>query len=199
MRLPEPARSAWINHRDTIHRIAAEGPNPTRVLLHGGTILGARWHHRSSEDIDIFMPERESLNDTWPGGRFDLEKLTSGTMVYRSPTQVTIQLEKGLLDLSTAAPKLPGPGFETDVEDRPETVLTDAQILHGKLHRADRPIVRDAFDFITATKEAPRALEQAVNALRTVTAITLPRAKRPKRWKTGCARVQLTTLYPSLS
>ena len=36
-------------------------------------------------------------------------------------------------------------------------------------------------------------------ALRTVTEITLPRAKRPKRWKTGCARVQLTTLYPSLS
>ena len=35
--------------------------------------------------------------------------------------------------------------------------------------------------------------------LRTVTEITLLRAKRPKRWETGCARVQLTTLYPSLS
>ena len=35
--------------------------------------------------------------------------------------------------------------------------------------------------------------------LRTVTEITLPRAKRPKRWKTGCARVQLATLYRSLS
>ena len=38
-----------------------------------------------------------------------------------------------------------------------------------------------------------------ITGVRTVTAITLPRAKRPKRWKTGCARVQLTTLYPSLS
>ena len=35
--------------------------------------------------------------------------------------------------------------------------------------------------------------------VRTVTEITLPRAKRPKRSKTGCARGQLTTLYPSLS
>ena len=35
--------------------------------------------------------------------------------------------------------------------------------------------------------------------VRTVTEITLLRAKRPKRWETGCARVQLTTLYPSLS
>ena len=35
--------------------------------------------------------------------------------------------------------------------------------------------------------------------LRTVTEITLPRAKRLKRWKTGCAQVQLATLYRSLS
>ena len=35
--------------------------------------------------------------------------------------------------------------------------------------------------------------------LGTVTEITLPRAKLPKRWKTGCAQVQLTTLYRSLS
>ena len=40
---------------------------------------------------------------------------------------------------------------------------------------------------------------QTTMGVRTVTEITLPRAKRPKRWKTGCAQVQLTTLYPSLS
>ena len=43
----------------------------------------------------------------------------------------------------------------------------------------------------------PLATEES--ALRTVTAITLPRAKRRNGGKTGCARVQLTTLYPSLS
>ena len=42
----------------------------------------------------------------------------------------------------------------------------------------------------------PRPLRRR---LRTVTKITLPRAKRPKRWKPGCARVQLATLYRSLS
>ena len=39
----------------------------------------------------------------------------------------------------------------------------------------------------------------STTVLRTVTEITLPRAKRQKRSKTGCARGQLTTLYPSLS
>ena len=41
--------------------------------------------------------------------------------------------------------------------------------------------------------------KNAAARFRTVTEITLPRAKRPKRSKTGCARGQLTTLYPSLS
>ena len=43
------------------------------------------------------------------------------------------------------------------------------------------------------------AVPRLLRGVRRVTEITLPRAKRPKRWETGCARVQLTTLYRSLS
>ena len=42
-------------------------------------------------------------------------------------------------------------------------VLDSAQILHGKLERADAALVRDAFDLIKAAEHDPRALAAAVN------------------------------------
>ena len=52
---------------------------------------------------------------------------------------------------------------EAVVDGRPEMVLSSAQILSGKLERADRLQVRDMFDIVTATKTDPAALATAVS------------------------------------
>ena len=62
-------------------------------------------------------------------------------------------------------PELPGCEQQVEVDGRPETVLTTAQILRGKLTRIERGLPRDAFDLITATRADPIALEIAVNSL----------------------------------
>ena len=44
------------------------------------------------------------------------------------------------------------------VDGTPTLVLDTAQILHGKLERADKVVVRDAFDLIVAAELDPHAL-----------------------------------------
>ena len=44
-------------------------------------------------------------------------------------------------------------------------MLSTAQILRGKLERADKRLPRDVFDIAKAAARAPAALESAVNAV----------------------------------
>ncbi len=172
--MPPTIESVVSNQHHRIRRLseragaecaAESGDPPTAVLLHGGTILGALWGHRTSRDIDVFLPERQNLNDLARGGRWDLEKLTKGRIEYQSSTKVTIAFENGHLDLAAARPRLRGEEYQATIEGKAETVLSPAQILHGKLYRTNVPVVRDAFDFVTAAKAAPEDLARAVNAL----------------------------------
>ena len=67
---------------------------------------------------------------------------------------------------STWRPSSPRPRSATRKRSstgRPEMVLSSAQILSGKLERADRLQVRDVFDIVTATKTDPAALATAVS------------------------------------
>ena len=69
MELPEPASTLWKRHREAVEQLATGPGEKNRVLLGGGTILAARWQHRRSTDIDVLLPERESLNDGGKEGR----------------------------------------------------------------------------------------------------------------------------------
>ena len=67
------------------------------------------------------------------------------------------------------------------------------------LGKLDRQTARRVLTFLygrVAALDDPRSIGEA---LRTVTGITLPRAKSPKPWKTDCALMQMATLYRSLS
>ena len=165
MTLPEPAATLWRKHHAAVRRVAAEPDAESRLLIGGGTVLAARWEHRRSTDIDLFLPDRENVNDLRRGGALDLAAATGGVEVFSSDRQVTVQLPEGELDVSASTPRLPGLETDEAIDGTRVTVLDSAQILLGKFYRTHRETTRDAFDLAVAARAQPRALAIAVNAL----------------------------------
>ena len=69
------------------------------------------------------------------------------------------------LDLWASAPLLGAGEQACMIDGRPETVLSTAQILRGKLERSDEHLARDVFDIAKASEKDPEALEAAINAI----------------------------------
>ena len=60
--LPEPAATLWRTTRETVrHGLDALG-HGIEYRIGGGTILAARWGHRTSFDIDLNLDERIPLS-----------------------------------------------------------------------------------------------------------------------------------------
>ena len=168
MRLPEPAASLWQHHRQTLHERAQQETPPTRLFLGGGTILAARLEHRRSSDIDVFLPDIETIENWKPGGPLDLVRATGGKLEGLRRNRIIVRVTlKSSFDVATVRPKLPGTEIEEEIDGRSETTLTNAQIILGKLYRTEQSVTRDAFDIISVAKGDPTALEIAVNALDT--------------------------------
>ena len=69
------------------------------------------------------------------------------------------------IDLWARNPIL-GEGQETvTIDGEPVVVLANAQILRGKLERAELHLVRDAYDIEKAATKDPEALQIAMNAM----------------------------------
>ncbi len=134
---------------------------PYECRLGGGTTLAARWRHRDSFDIDLTVPGRTNLGNL----RHDFERAMAelGGEARYLVGRWTIAFEGGQVDLAALDP-CPRRGQRTAVVDgEPFTVLSNAQILHGKLERGHRPPVRDVFDVIKARDLDPHALAVAIN------------------------------------
>lgn len=158
--LPEPVRSLWLKKREAIAQIA-DG----RLMLHGGTVLAARWKHRNSIDIDVFAPDREDVVDLWKGSPNDIERTVGGVIQDSTETQIKMLCGDSVLDFAAVRPPLAGLESTEPVEGRPQTTLKTVQILFGKLARADSALPRDAVDYAFAARFDPTALCQAVNRL----------------------------------
>ena len=77
-----------------------------------------------------------------------------------------MQLETGIIDISTVLAQPERGAYKVELEERVQTVLSNTQILRGKLERAEDPgPVRDAYDFATAAKRDPQALAAAIGML----------------------------------
>ena len=171
---------------DRVHKAIADAlanlhGGPYRFQLGGGTTLAARWKHRDSFDLDLAVGRDVPLRDlAEPGSQFrqtmgDL----GGTATYHE-RQWVIKFDAGEVDIVQLRPIPSGAEREALVNGHPAMVLDSAQILHGKLERADAALVRDAFDLIKAAEHDPRALAAAVNCHSQydteVTALTLENA-----------------------
>ena len=159
------ARRLWeLVHRPIGHALAELDGGPHEFRLGGGTVLAARWRHRDSFDIDLVVertvPLRELAN---PSNSFDLTMRALGGTPEYFRRQCTVTFPSGQVDLLQVDPVPPGAEHLAVVDGTPALVLDTAQILHGKLERADKIVVRDVFDLIKAEEIDPHALATAVN------------------------------------
>ena len=134
--------------------------------LGGGSILNARWDHRLSRDIDVYV----NL-DTSEDGRTVLDRAAAACGGYRIEhgTFRRIEFERNKdnhVDVSFGPPT-PAVGERAAVVDgEPALVLSTAQIMSGKLHgRGMSAPGRDLLDIAACRMADPEALEIAVNGL----------------------------------
>ena len=168
--LPEPARTL-------LRRVkAALDEWVTPVCLEeapwrigGGTLLAARWGHRLSTDIDIFLDERSGLGALNP--RRDMGFTTAmenagAEKLSVEDRSLKFQFTAGRVEIAQLDPK-PKVGHEFAlVEGWRIPALRNTQILAGKLSgRGLRSPARDIFDIAVAGLKDPDALEEAVNLL----------------------------------
>jgi len=155
--LPEPAGDLWLQTRDILTRLGPAG-NPWAVHLGGGTVLGARLHHRESTDIDIVVHEVPALGALARPGPENLTTRLGGTTIKETQGQIRVRMKTGVIDVNTA-PVIPEDDHEeAEIEGRPQTVLSTVQILRGKFERATEPApVRDVYDVIRSAADADAA------------------------------------------
>ena len=173
LELPTAAAGLWRMIRDIVgDAMASLGEKPPRYQIGGGTILGARWKHRQSFDIDLTLPAETPLGrlqaEQGDSSRF-VERLTAlgGKPHYSAGLKLwRASFENGTrgLDIWAHDPEIGAGEEQRSIQGRVETVLSSAQILRGKLERADMRTPRDIFDITKAAAIEPEALENAVNA-----------------------------------
>ncbi len=153
----------WRLVRRPVAECLAELPGaPHECRLGGGTTLAARFHHRDSFDIDLTVAPEANLGYLRPRLEEAITKL-GGRPRYRDD-HWKIDFGTGLLDVSKLQPRPAGAQQTAIVDGEPFVVLSNAQILHGKMERAAKAPVRDVFDVIKADQLDPDALAIAVNA-----------------------------------
>ena len=153
-----------IVHEPIADAVAQLDGGPYELRLGGGTTLAARWEHRDSYDIDLTVEDGAGLRDLAdPENPFRRHMRESGGKPEYLSRQWKVTFPTGEVDLTEMNPVPPGAERRGIVGGIPVTVLANAQILHGKLDRADASPVRDVFDFIKARDLDPQALSAAVN------------------------------------
>ena len=167
--LPEPARALWRRIGDTMQTELRAVGEPR---LGGGTLLAARWKHRTSVDIDLTIEKETAQID-----RIDrltranenlyhaLGRLHAERVFAVNKDHVTVTFDISELDI-TVLRSQPRHGERSAVVEGQEwTVLSSTQVLGGKLSRADELLHRDAYDLRHAALVAPADLAKAVNRL----------------------------------
>ncbi|MEO8385256.1 MAG: nucleotidyl transferase AbiEii/AbiGii toxin family protein [Betaproteobacteria bacterium] len=124
----------------------------------GGTVLMLRHNHRQSKDIDIFVPDPQSLGFMSPRLNEIAESLT--TEYEETAGHLKLYFAEGEIDF-VASPNLTSPGYESEtIQKRSIKLETDVEIIAKKMwHRGDQIKARDLFDLSLV-------IEQAENDLR---------------------------------
>ena len=177
LRLPPTANKLWRRAGRRLATLMRE--RGLSVTIGGGTILAARWdEHRQSFDIDFKVkPEEEGqlrivLNDEEveefvkrSGGRLDTEGVEHG-----GPITITFP-DTGVGQYAQRIEVFPSHGIPREgaqialVNTQQIEVASTTQILGGKLRRVGANVPRDLFDLVTAQKQDPEGLTQAINTL----------------------------------
>ena len=167
LELPEPARRLWLRTRDAV-RTSLDEIGGAEYQIGGGTVLAARWKHRLSYDVDLTLPDTLPLYrlENPVESRFEnrMRELGGRPEYYQSLQMYQVQFGEQGLDLWVHAVEPPGSQSRLEIEGREETVLSNVQILWGKIARAERNLSRDVYDVVYAAEHDPTSLEIALNA-----------------------------------
>ena len=171
LRLPGPARELWLRTRaivnEELRRIQG---GKARYTIGGGTILAARWKHRESFDIDIIVDPTTPLHRANDPSQSDFNRRMQGIGGHAaySPEldKYKIAFAGGSeIDIWARRPIFGNTDKRERVEGDEQSVLSSAQILRGKLERAEMNVVRDVYDVVKAARYEPESLETAINAI----------------------------------
>lgn len=143
-----------------IGEIAKHGRSDPFWTFGGGTVLMLRYGHRFSKDVDIFVPDPQSLGFVTPRLSDVVESITSDYV--EAANYVKLYFPEGEVDF-VATPNLTSPAFTI------ETVLgckvrveTSVEIIAKKMwHRGHQITGRDIFDFALIAAQEPEMLMQA--------------------------------------
>lgn len=130
----------------------------------GGTVLMLRYQHRFSKDIDIFVPDPQSLGYINPR-LSDTAEMLCGSQYIEAENFVKLILEEGEIDFVASPNLLPKQhAFEFwNLFGREVRVETAAEIVAKKMfHRGDCATARDLFDLSLVIEREPQALEAAI-------------------------------------
>ena len=194
LELPEPARTLFRKTRPALEtHVSAYAADGEGFKLGGGTILAARWKHRRSNDIDVlFHPDTKTSHFEVELGKA-LEEAGGVPLGWGEWSR--IEFGENHLDLLKGEPT-PAIGHKpTMIDTSPVTVLTNVQILNGKLgYRALDPPTRDVSDVAVCGIEDPesragsRSRESTISCGRTARTPSRLGSERPARWKAGRPR-----------
>lgn len=86
--LAEPARALWkrVRQRLTQLRHSEEAADPHAWMMGGGSVLAARWRHRTSTDIDLLTSARWQLRGLDVTGSNALTRAMAALGRQRSPS-----------------------------------------------------------------------------------------------------------------
>jgi hypothetical protein len=165
--LPLPARGIWLRVRNLLETVLERlGPEAGTWKIGGGTVLGARWNHRESTDLDLTVNAGTVIPALSTGAGSDFESeigQRGGYAIAFDRDRCTVRFSTGKLDLCALDPTPREGHAHALVDGMPAVVLSNAQILCGKLQRATRSPVRDVFDIGVAERLDPHALAVAAN------------------------------------
>ena len=126
----------------------------------GGTVLMLRHNHRQSKDIDIFVPDPQSLGFISPRLSEIAESLT--TEYEETAGHLKLYFAEGEIDF-VASPNLTLPGYELEtIQQRSIRLETDVEIIAKKMwHRGDQAKARDLFDLSLVIDRSENHLRSA--------------------------------------
>ena len=170
LHLPEPARTLLRTTFETLDStLVAIVPEGQRWRLGGGTVLAARWAHRKSTDVDIFLPANSgiaALDPRWNPRFTNAMNARGASRVEVQDRSLKFSFPAGRIEITQLDPTPNVPLEPAVVDGRDMAVYRNSQILTGKLYgRGKRLPPRDIFDIAVARHEDPSALRAAVNYL----------------------------------
>ena len=176
--LPEPGRQLLHASYPILKQWLPDTPGEASFIIGGGTMLAARWHHRSSKDIDVkvnadtgYPLVSRAREEPMVNAELDRQMRAAGSTGRRWLSNAQLVYTFGApgdddpprIDLTEFAPKIPMAVIRTTSEGMAFWSGTNEEILAGKWQgRRFDPPVRDIFDFAVAGIEDGPGLQGAL-------------------------------------